>query len=474
VHRQASPVPELTEPVNQYSLVPLNKSAPAVPICVACDITFKNKSSLSRHYQQHCERQVEWLCQLCHPMKSFYRREKLCQHHIDHHAVGCVPNCKYKRGGLCDWHLAGSIQKLPEKKAWGCPCCLRCFDSWDAWIKHGANHPVQNDKVVGWSLITMVQSLLFQPFIADAISTSPLRSCDLTKVKADVCQNLREALERHELPDAVQAHYDYRHLQRPEALALYAFRLVAYGEPFLDDISVVTHSADTAAQAVPRFHSRLEVQVSAPTSQSVPDLPSSGYWNPKDPFTYSPKACPTAEPETVPHRLTDDLFDAASRGSLGTKSSRVNAQHQPRAVPAQFHVAALQDLSASSSSGQALLNQPFSNAGCTFLESSSVEKERGRALSVKKSLQNLVHRPSSSKSSTSRSDAIRPLPAVPDGRAAERSRTCAMLDFNRESTRVEPMETVPSSPRQARLSGRMSGVQWDAWVIWPQNEQHDL
>jgi hypothetical protein len=420
---------------------------------------------------------MAWLCQLCHPTKSFYRREKLSQHHIDHHGVGCVPGCGKQRGGLCDWHLKGSILKLPEKKAWGCPCCLRCFDSRGAWTKHGANHPVQNDKVVGWSPITMVRSLLFQPFLAEAVANSPVLSCDSTKVKADVCQILREALERHELPAAVQDHYDYRYLQLPEALALYAFRLVAYGEPFLDDISVVTHAAaDTAGKAVKHFHSRLEGQVSAPRVQSVSVLPASGYWNPEDPFTYSTKACRTVEPETAPHRPADDLFAAASSGNLGTKSSRVNARHQPTTVPVQFDGETLQALSATSSSGQTLPNQTFGNAGRIFPESSGVEKGRGRALSVKKSLQNLVHRPSSSKSSTSRTDAIRPLLAVPDGRAVERSRTVAMVDFNRESTRVEPIEASPSSPRQARLSGRMSGVQCDpldAWITWQPNEQHD-
>ena len=129
--------------------------------------------------------------------------------------------------------------ELPSKKAWGCPCCLRCFDTVEAWTRHGRNHPVQNNKVVGWSLSIMVQSLLDQPYLKDAVAHLPWHACDPAKVKAEVCQDLREALERHKLPDAVQGHYDYRHLKLPDALAQYAFRLIAYGGPYLDDVATV-------------------------------------------------------------------------------------------------------------------------------------------------------------------------------------------------------------------------------------------
>ena len=74
---------------------------------------------------------------------------------------------------------------------------------------------------------------------------------DLAKVKADVCQILKEALERHKLPDAVYDHWDYRHLQLPEALAQYAFRLVAYGGPYdalYPDASLII--GESAAEAI--------------------------------------------------------------------------------------------------------------------------------------------------------------------------------------------------------------------------------
>jgi hypothetical protein len=316
----------------------------------------------------------------------------------------------------------------------------------------------------------MVQSLLFQPFLEEAIAGSPLRMFDLTNVKAEICQNLREALERHKLPDAVQAHYDYRHLQLPEALALYAFRLVAYGEPFLDDVSVGTNAADTMGNAPNHLHGRLEGQPFAPPVQNVSIPPASSYWNPQDPFNYSPKTGQTVEPEIVRDRPHGDILAVASTDNHGMGSSRVSGQHLPGTAPVQFYGQTVQDVSAIASSEQPPLVQPFANPGRAFQEPNGGEKGRGRALSVKRSLQNLVHRPSSSKTSTSRTEKILPVPGIPDGIALERNRTAMTLETHRESARTEPMETIPSSPRQARLSGRMSGIQWDAWVTWHQDE----
>lgn len=97
----------------------------------------------------------------------------------------------------------------------------------------------------------MVQSLMLQPCLTDGIAYLTFGMLDLAKVNIDVCQNLREALERHELPDAVQCHYDYRYLRLPEALAQYAFRLLAYGVPYnvsYPDASLIT--SESAAKAI--------------------------------------------------------------------------------------------------------------------------------------------------------------------------------------------------------------------------------
>jgi hypothetical protein len=319
----------------------------------------------------------------------------------------------------------------------------------------------------------MVQSLLLQRFLAEAIGRSPLQKCDHTKVKADVCQNLREALERHKLPDAVQDHYDYRHLQLPEALALYAFRLVAYGEAFLDDFLAVANSAGTRETAAEPLANGLGGQRFAPTVQGASDQRVSGYWNPAEPFTYPQEGRRPTEAAYVYGRPTGHLSEVAGNGRSDIRSSRLNAQHLSSAVPVQLYDQALQAVSSASPSELTSAMRLLGSPGRTFQDSWSSEKGRGRGLSVKKSLQNLVHRSSPSKPTTSHTGTNSRGPAIPATRTLEISRTATILDYNREPSRVEPMEAVPSSPRQARLSGRMSGIQWDGWVTWQPDEQHD-
>jgi hypothetical protein len=232
LQRKASPSVAFAESADEYSPISTNKTPPPAHTCVACNISFRYESSLSRHRKLHCERDREWVCLLCVPCKNFDCKGKLYRHHIDNHGKACIRGCRLDHNLLCEEYIAWSISHLPAKKAWGCPCCLRCFGSFAAWTKHCANHPLQDDKVIGWSLNTMVQSLILQPYLKDAIAYLPLHMFDLANAMADVCQILREALERHELPDAVRNHYDYRCLQLPEALAQYAFRLVVYGVPY--------------------------------------------------------------------------------------------------------------------------------------------------------------------------------------------------------------------------------------------------
>jgi hypothetical protein len=208
------------------------QNPPSVYICGGCNTAFSNKTSLSRHQKEHCERTVEWVCRLCAPAKHFFRKDKLSQHHIDNHGEACVPSCKQKWGGLCERHLNRSVLELPPKKAWGCPCCLACFDTFAAWTRHSANHPVQNNKIVGWSLGTMVQSLILQPYIKDAIKHLPEKYRHPAVINANAFQNLKDALERHKVPDAVQVHIDYRHLQPKEAFFRYVFRLLACGAAY--------------------------------------------------------------------------------------------------------------------------------------------------------------------------------------------------------------------------------------------------
>jgi hypothetical protein len=253
-------------PLSQVSLVDCAESvcqcppiltgeiSPPVHICVACNLSFRNKGSLSKHWEQHCERGMEWACLLCVPIKIFNCKEKLCRHHISNHGKVCIRGCKNPRRLLCEEGVAWS-EYLRPKQAWGCPCCLQCFDTFAAWTKHSAIHPLQNGKVIGWSLNTMVQSLMLQPYLTDAIAYLPWHMFDLAGAKVDVCQNLREILERHKIPDTVRYHYDYIYLRLPEALVQYVFRLVTYGVPcgVPNDVSYLDTSfaiSENAAKAV--------------------------------------------------------------------------------------------------------------------------------------------------------------------------------------------------------------------------------
>jgi hypothetical protein len=327
--RHALPFHEVTELVNQSSLVPIPKNDLPIYICVACNVPCRNKSSLSRHQKRHCEREVEWLCSLCVPKKSFYEKYKLAEHHINKHGKACVADCKQQRGGLCLYHLSLSAVENRPKKAWGCPCCLQCFDTLAAWTTHSASHRVQNDSVVGWSLITMVQSLLLQPCLQEAAARLPWEICDPAKVKADVYQDLRETLERHKLPDAVRGHYDYRHLQLPEALARYAFRLVAYGGPYQGDVATVATNINAVETATKQLHKGFQNQLTVPTVPKSSDSPVLGYWNPDDPFAYPQRAHLPIDAVSVRDNLNIPLLDDAA-----TVATNTNADQNTRAAEA--------------------------------------------------------------------------------------------------------------------------------------------
>jgi hypothetical protein len=227
-------------------------------------------------------------------MKTFKRKDHFIQHHDKDHGPACAENCKKGQKGLCKEHLNHACADLPEKKAWGCPCCNSCFDSFKAWTIHSTDHQVENEKVIGWSLSTMVQSLLFkQSHLADAVTSLHLQGWDWntvnwTKISDSKLQELREALERHKLPDAVQALWDYRYLQPPEALVQYAFSLGANGHAYLHDVPIISNNASTVEETAEHF------------------TPPPGYFNPVNPLVYDPEGSLTTESAPVEPYLDRD------------------------------------------------------------------------------------------------------------------------------------------------------------------------
>ena len=488
-------------------------------ICVACNKPCGNKGSLLRHQKQHCEQEVEWLCSLCVPKKSFYRKEKLSQHHINNHGRACVADCKQRRGGLCVWHL--SLSRVPNwpKKAWGCPCCVRCFDTLAAWTIHSASHPVQNDSVVGWSLSTMVQSLLLQPYLKGAVARLPWDTCDLAKAKAEVCRDLREVLERHRLPNAVHDHYDYRHLQLPEKIAHYAFRRLSNGEAFPDNVSTV--ASGTGIGGAEPFYNRHRGQMFVPVV-NMPDLAALSYWSSEDPSAYGENAHQPVETGHAHESQNAQLLSNACGSLFKTKGRGATAEPVFGGYSLHPCDQVLQTGSDISSSDQASSLAPISVPGNALQDSSYGEKVH-HDLSMQKPLQNLAHLPSSTKSTTSYTKPLprvpvltdstcrsrsgdrhrrrhsrslsrsrerkrddyhgfekrdhrrdqTPLPNLPDMMTPELSKIAAAFDHNTDSARTESNEADSISPQLPILSGRMSDIRTENWLAWEPDEPYN-
>ena len=55
----------------------------------------------------------------------------------------------------------------------------------------------------------------------------------------------------------------------------------------------------------------------------------------------------------------------------------------------------------------------------------------------------------------------------------ELSKTAAAVDHNTDSARTESKEADSISPELPRLSGRMSDIRTDDWLIWEQDEPYN-
>jgi hypothetical protein len=216
-------------------------------ICYACDKSFANVTTLAKHQNEFCERKVEWVCPAC-PRKAFGLQERLNRHHMEAHADSCPSGCDKREkfvSEACKMQLSKCSRQLATKKAWGCPCCVKCFESLEEWSRHASSHPIQNEKVQDWSYSTMIWSLLKQPYISDHAAWDNWQYCSWAKLSKELSLSLRHALERHEVPAAVSAHVDYCGLDGPAALAKYAFNLGTTGKahprecktPKMSDIS---------------------------------------------------------------------------------------------------------------------------------------------------------------------------------------------------------------------------------------------
>ena len=230
--RRASPPP----PEQELSF-PTTAPALSEHVCKACNGSFKDKGSLVRHEKEQCECPGKWHCTVCSTGQIFVRKERLTAHHMEAHSHGCLNGCN-KAGRLlcheCARHISMSYRDLPRKVAWGCPCCLSCFVTSNGWREHSHTHGIRDKKVIGWSLTLMIQSLLRHPNLAVARSRYLWEQCEWQTVPKDILQEIRRALERHNIPENIQVHPTYHSISNTEAVVLYCYRLAKYGQAFSD------------------------------------------------------------------------------------------------------------------------------------------------------------------------------------------------------------------------------------------------
>jgi hypothetical protein len=276
----AFPLANPTLPYSQAGHVPV-----ASNICYACNVSCKSATTLAKHQTEFCERKVEWVCTVC-PWKVFGLQERLNRHHMEAHTDSCPYGCDKREkfhSEACKSQLSKCSRHLATKKAWGCPCCVECFESLEEWSHHVSSHPIQNEKVRDWSYSTMIWSLLKQRYVSHHVTLEYSERCTWSTLSKELTLSLRHALERHEVPDAVRTHVDYCGLDGSAALAKYAFNLGTTGKahsgerktPKKSDISFYqspSPSSCTADGAIDSSHYQGAANLAAqpPASWSLP------------------------------------------------------------------------------------------------------------------------------------------------------------------------------------------------------------
>jgi hypothetical protein len=374
-----------------------------------------------------------------------------------------------------------ALAVLPEKKAWGCPCCDNCFDSFDDWTKHSTHHQVENEKVVGWSLSTMVQSLLFkQPYLADAVASLRTQgydrnTVDWTKVSDSTLQELREALERHKLPDAVQADWEYRFLQPPEALVKYAFFLGACGNAYLLDVPIISNNASTVEETAEQTQVGMQNQSSNGQSpvgmESQHFTPPLGYFNLENSLSYDPQGSPTTESAQVDPYLNRASLHHRSTATVETDAAATIHDASDHGRFMQHHDQNLHASFLTLPSEEAHSLEVLGSAGSMSQDAGHDGERRGRTLG-KKSVKSLFKGLSSTKSNTLHMEPSLSTSTAPVDRILRSTWTAAVPGHNRDFASFEATETHQSSQQQTVASNRMSHLP-DAWEHAPE-EQHYL
>jgi hypothetical protein len=235
-HFGTVPAPSQPDAYNALPPPPRQATSADWHVCIACDMSYAAPSGLKKHQSSLCERQFDWMCPSC-PNLVFYQETDLYKHHSSIHAETCSSCCDTRKSlpsDPCKAALSLCFREGSEKKAWGCPCCLSCFDTLGAWKQHMTIHQIHNEKVQDWSFSTMVRSLLLHRCLAAVSHRYDWRHCNWAHLGKNACQILRSALERHVLPSNIY----FPHLDLAESLVLYAFHLGTVGNIYANATSV--------------------------------------------------------------------------------------------------------------------------------------------------------------------------------------------------------------------------------------------
>jgi hypothetical protein len=301
-------------------------------VCIACDLSYAKPSGLKKHQSSLCERKFDWVCPSC-PNLVFYQENELHKHHQSTHAETCS-SCRDTQKSLpsddCKAALSQSFREASEKKAWGCPCCFRCFDTSEAWNQHATIHQIHNEKVQNWSFSIMFHSLLLHRGLAAAYNRYDWQCCDWAGLRKSECQALRSALERHLLPLNLRDHEEFAHLDLPESLAWYAFRLGTVGNIYAN--ATIVNGSQPAVAEVPCYNNGPSNLRSVFPPMVLDSYPEGDF----EKFTNSERDEQECIPSTLPSDSADgeelelaDCFPLQYLSAFGTTKVRHNKDHEP-------------------------------------------------------------------------------------------------------------------------------------------------
>jgi len=376
------PIPQLTDVCgpprpsqglpNQDSWHPVHMALK--PTCFACNEQFSNPGSLSRHQKEKCEREMIAACELCSsPQKIYYAKERLVRHHVGSHGDSCRNRCSNGISGACKERLYGSFVKLPLKRAWGCPYCVKCFGSYEDWNNHCLDHCRRDDRASPWSFATMIWSLLQQSdFSLARMRYDWWGACDWSKVTEKTCPGFKEVLERRKLPHALRVHDYLRSLSDSEAVVRCVFHYMSTGQPFPNQqlFEVKGRSAPSQVLAV-------SLKTTQNASRDLDPTSAQGNENPHnlDDFTY-----PHDRPDsaTIPQQVVVNTIGPESQFKVDTSNE------------ARFPAVKSQDD-----------------------RDVVVTQTRRRGASLKRTISNLSLRQSSGKSTVAQSEVVPQVPPLP-------------------------------------------------------------